>query len=203
MGKSVIIFGVNGTGKSTTTNILKSLSGNIKVARGSDLLMSKLFNISLNQVKSLSRQEREIFYRKMEVMSADVKKQVYIDSVLSFFADFHRNEDFRVLETHLVAYSPQNGFEIMWDPVLDSVVDYGFMLDADVELILARRTQDKSRERVLEEEVIKEHYSMNKEVFEVIVCGKKEVINIDRIPEEIAVEVHDIITETRNEIIYR
>ncbi len=203
MGKSVIIFGVNGTGKSTTTNILQSLSGDIKVARGSDLLMSKLFDISLDQVKSLSRQEREIFYRKMEAMSADVKKQEYIDSVLSFFADSQSDEDFRVLETHLVAYSPQNGFEIMWDPVLDNVVDYGFMLDVDVELILARRAQDKSRERILEEEVIRKHCSANQEVFEVIECGKKEVINIDRDPEEIAGEVHDIMTETTSKIVHR
>jgi len=203
MGKSVIIFGVNGTGKSTTANILKSLSGNIKVARGSDLLMSKLFDVSLDEVKLLSRQEREIFYRKMEAMSADVKKTAYIDSVLSFFADSQNDEDFRVLETHLVAYSPKNGFEIMWDPVLDNVVDYGFMLDADVELILARRTQDKSRERILEEDILRKHYSANQEVFEIIECDKKEVINIDRNPEEIAGEVHDIMTETTSEIVHR
>lgn len=200
MNRSIVIFGVNGVGKSTIAERLKELFKDVEIAHGSDLLISELFNVSLEQVVQLSKEERGNYYKQMEKETPQKKKEAYLKAVKKLFERQENDKNLVVLETHLVAYSPYNGFELMWDASLDGLIDEAFLLDTDISTIHERRAEDNSRERVLNEELLKQHCELNRMEFNNIKCDRM-IIDASRSPEIIAEELHDIMSEPNAEII--
>jgi adenylate kinase len=152
----IVLFGVNGVGKSTIANRLGALMVNSVALSGSELLMSAFKGLDRLQLEVLSPEE------KMRMLEP------------AFLEAFQRSdgEQFVILDTHLVVPIRKNGklvLENVWSEQFMPYMAHVFYISSDPSEILQRRIRDSEisgRNRDLNIEHIRRDQEINVSVFE-------------------------------------
>jgi adenylate kinase len=173
-----LVYGVNGVGKTTSTELWKSqeiapdgTSNAIRIS-GSTILMYQLFEeLDLAMIDQLNSGQKRAYYDKLEAMDPDIKKEAYVKGIVAI-SQSHPDRHI-IVDTHLMQpiRTPNEDkpcsfnvrYEDMWDerflPYLMSVV----FIDANPEIIFQRKNLDRRERDPITIEEIESDILINKQ----------------------------------------
>lgn len=151
----IVLFGVNGVGKSSVSRLLCEEIGDSVTLSGSELLIRSFKGLGRDQLELLSPEE------KMRMLEP------------AFLGAFQRSRHATriILDTHLVVPIRKNGrlvLENVWPGAFTPCVERAFLLVSDPKEILQRRKRDADqtgRVRELDAEHIRTDQEINSSVF--------------------------------------